>query len=183
MRYYKMKKIWILVFAGFGLVAGVLFINCLGDTYSREIIWRTDTLRLIQEMNVDQRMFFWQLLKKRGSIVLGIWLCGYTFLGFPILVLWFGWLGFVLGVFLTSAVVQMRLTGILIGFSAVFPQILFYIPAMCALVDEVMERKTEEKKKGGILTMATCIIAAVVLESTVNPVLFRWVIKNFYKIS
>ena len=178
MHYYR-KKFWLYVCLGVGFVCGVLFINLCGDTYFREILmWGTDTIQMMQEMKVDKKEFFRYLLELRGKMFLGIWLCGFTFLSRPVACMVFLWIGMSFGILLTSALVQMHMSGILMFFAAILPQFLLYFPALWMVTERSSEKDDVKRQIVQFFNFAVCMIAGVALESNVNPVFLQWITKK-----
>lgn len=190
----RIKNLCLLAAFWVGFFLGILFINLWGDTYFRETsVLGRDTLIRISEASLDTRSFFFYLLKMREQALLLIWLLGYTIVGTVSVLILLGWFGFSAGVLLTTAVLKLRLTGILMFFLLIFPQICFYVPAVRMLCDGIWERgkgriknrKTfqewgSEKEYIFLLFLsAACVMAGAALESFVNPPLIRWAIKYF----
>ena len=190
----RAKNICLLAAFWLGFFLGILFINLWGDTYFRETsVLGRETLQKISESKLDTRSFFFYLLKMREQALLLIWLLGYTIVGTAVVLTGLCWVGFAAGVLLTMAVLQLRLTGILLFFFLIFPQVCFYVPAIRMLADGIWERGkgriknrrtfqewSSEKEYIFLLFLsAACVMAGSALESCVNPPLIRWAIKYF----
>ena len=190
----RIKNLCLLSAFWMGFFLGILFVNLWGDTYFRETsVMGRDTLIRISESQLDARSFFFYLLKMREQALLLIWLLGYTIVGITSVLIGLCWLGVSAGVLLTMAVFQLRLTGILLFFFLIFPQICFYVPAIRMIADGIWERGKgrlrnrrtfqewgSEKEYIFLLFLsAACVMAGTALESFVNPPLIRWAIKYF----
>lgn len=194
MQNFKKKDIFFLsAFLG-GFFLGIIFINLWGDIYFRNItVFSADSLMSLGEAAIDNNALFLYLAELRGKEFLLLWLTGYTILGLPIIFLILCWLGVSAGVLLTTAIIKMRMTGILMFLATVLPQVFLYVPAVLMTTSGIYEKgkgrwrnrrsfqdwQSEKEYMFLLLSGMACTIAGAALESYINPVLLKWVIKYF----
>lgn len=179
MHFYTKKIFWIYVSLAAGFLAGMVFILLSGDTYLKsELMWEKEVLQKIKETVIDKRAFFLWLIRRRGIAVFALWLLGYSAFRFPIFLMLSVGIGGCAGIFLTSSVVQMQMTGVLLVLAALFPQIFLYFPAWKMMVEECVQERGEKRSLFLFFSIAACVTAGAVLESCVNPLLLQFVIKK-----
>lgn len=126
---YSKKDIFIAGVLLAGFVMGILFINLWGDTYFRESsILNGHNLELLRNNEINLNSLFLFLLLNRGKWYLLFWLIGHTVVGIPAVAAGLAWLGFSAGGLLTTAVVQMGISGSVFGLAVIMPQGLIYAP-------------------------------------------------------
>lgn len=169
------KTVWLIVFlAGFlagialvcmfpdGLVTATGFLD--GDFFSRMSYLDLNQNGLFLYC-IRQRLgmaAFLVLLSAAGAAGAGIWI-------------FLGWSGISAGMVLTVLSMRFGIKGLLIFAGCVLPQQLLLIPGYLLLMDWCI-RKMERRK---LLTPLSVVIMGCFLESYVNPVLLKVVLKIF----
>ena len=117
----------ILFLAGF--LAGTILPNMIW-----KLEWKQKTLasfyliRNFAEKDISGGAYFAELLQRRGSFFLLLFLCGFTVFGVPLSVAYMVILGLETGTVLAMAVLEFGLYGGLAGAGLLLPQYLIYIP-------------------------------------------------------
>ncbi len=182
-----------------GLLLGILVMN-----FGKSVLLDgtglldEDTLYHMKYMTVDGRALFAYVLGKRGSAVAVLVVLATTYLGLAAGRVAAGWYGFLLGNFLTAAVLRYGVKGFLFAFTSLFPQYLLYIPAFVFLLswcEQVCKeicfsgnygrheneggKKFWLEKALGLLAILTMFLFGCLLESYVNPLLMTALLKIF----
>lgn len=195
MKKYKVREILVVALFFLGFVGGLLFINLWGTLYLDNAgFLNEETLIQAQQTQIDTQSLFFYVLMTRGKWFLFFWLLGYTVAGIPLMFLFLGCLGFLAGVLVSIFVSRLQLLGILIFLSVILPQALLYAPAVWITAGAVYDRGIMRFKKQiaedgwqneknyirSIAAALAFLIAGAVLESCVNPLLLKQILKYFF---
>ncbi len=118
-----------------GLVTGFIMI-AIGKSILLKDTGLLDeyTLYHIKYMTVDSGALFWYVTRLRMGTLLTLAVLATTYLGLVVCMGSVFWYGMSAGAFLSVAVIRYGLKGILLVLAGVFPQYLFYVPAMYVLL-------------------------------------------------
>lgn len=180
-----------------GLVLGIIIMN-LGKSLLLEDTGLMDeyTLYHMKYMTVDGNALFFYCLRERLKNVAFLAVMATTYLGLAVISGMVLWYGAAAGMFLTAVVLRYGMKGILLAVTGVFPQYLFYVPAVIILMvwgeqlcRSIYFKNTQRLEEGGysrlsrrLLQLGLVIIVVIigcVLESYVNPSLLAKLLKIF----
>jgi len=193
------ERIWERITPGacfaIGVAVGIIFMNIQksilltgGDLLSAE------SLKRITGIGAGGSALFAYVLRKRGAQFLLLTVFATTYLGFAACAVTAGWYGFSCGVFLAAGVLRYGMKGVLLVLAGIFPQYLFYVPVLCALIkwcDRTcrmiygrgslpVQNKTAPVLMERVLSLFVLGILLLVgcfLESYVNPVFLKAFVK------
>lgn len=171
-----------------GLLAGIIYGWIFAPGYMEQVGFLSDAFLLdYLKREVDGNELFVYLLKGRGISLCFIWILGSSFLGGALIYLVLLWSGFSVGLYLMAGLVKRGIGGLGFCIAAVFPQILFYIPAFGLVLIQAFvlsgkrEMGRERILRYGIILFVCVLLLflGVLMESYVNPVILKKLLKNF----
>lgn len=174
-----------------GFVLGLIIMNLgKGFLLQNTSLLSEYTLYEVKYAQIDKTAFFWYLLPKRIGLVFFITLLATTWLG--VILTWTItlWLGASVGMLLMASIIRYGIKGILLIFAGLFPQAIFYIPAIIMLLKicgelsqffythkgispgETYEAKNKIKSRIlPFLVLIGVVIIGCLFESYVNPII------------
>ena len=180
-----------------GLAVGILVINMgmsilLEDTG----LFDEDTLYCVKYMTVDSSALFCYVLRKRMGRLLILAVLSTTYLGLVVCGGCVFWYGMSAGTFLASLMIRYGVKGIMLAVVSVFPQYLFYVPAMFVMLAwcETVFRAIYHRNGGGygaadkgflvqkagqFVAIVSVILAGCLAEGYINPYLLKGFLKIF----
>ncbi len=178
-----------------GALLGILLIN-LGKAALLEHtgLLNEEALYHMKYMTVDGHTLFWYVLGIRVKHLLILAVLSTTYLGLAAVCSAVVGYGATAGMFLAVAMIRYGLKGVLLVITAVFPQCLLYVPGFFFLMvwcEQTCRFLYFEKgarlgnKKFLLVKLLQClgvmvvVIVGCVLESYVNPVIFKKMLKIF----
>lgn len=188
---------WALPFFA-GLLAGIALVYLNTDTFLSEPGFLSPVnLERLERLELNEGVFFLYVLRKRLG---ALWLAAIlstTFAGIVTTYLFVLWTGMCGGVAVAVSIMRYGIKGFLLLAGGMMPHFLCYIPAFLLLADwcfqvctrlyypvrDYTQPKDEKQKKSGILVhfllLNGMIIIGAILESYVNPVLMRELLRIF----
>ncbi len=179
-----------------GTFLGIVFVNLLGNAYIEKVgLFSSYFFRQYQELKINCDQVFFFVWKKRMTTILFIWLMGMTSAGAVFTLLYSGYLGFMAGIIVMTAILRMGWQGVVIVISSLVPQIFVYSPAMVFFLNEIYEKgmkrqaaywvrgRREIDWRYGRIFLAVCLIffLGIMMESYVNPAILQYILKNFLR--
>lgn len=173
-----------------GMILGAIAVNILADsTVDRAGILSDYFLRQYKYLEIDRTELFLYILKKRMKWIVLLWAAGFTAAGIPSAAAAVLWMGFSAGTLMGIAVLKLGGWGLLFTASAIFPQILFYIPAWIFFLNGIYLKAggwTDRRGAGNSLAgyvllfvgMCLFMMFGILLESSLNP----WVVRQILQI-
>ena len=183
------RCVWRLFLAGFLL--GILLPNILWKLkWQQQTIASMYLIRTFAKDEVSGPAYLLEVLRIRGSFFLLAFFCGFSVFGVPLAVVGLVLAGMKIGMLLTLSVLQFGVTGGLAGAGLIFPQYLFYLPVWVYFLRAVYTQSREVWKNRGLfpqkvyrytgffVLMALLLLAGVLGETYVNPLVVEMLIKN-----
>lgn len=140
-----------------------------------------DTLYHMRYMAVDSGALFCYILRKRFLRVSGLILLLTTYLGALTCAVMIAWYGLSAGVFLSTLLLRYGIRGFLIALAGIFPQYIFYVPAILLLLRwgdrEAAGTPEGWKRKFQLLPILGLLLLGCLLEGYVNPGILLSVLK------
>ena len=179
-----------------GMLLGIITMN-LGKSILLENTGLLDeyTLYHMKYMTVDSSALFYYVLGLRMKNFLLLAVLATTYLGMAVCVGTTLWYGFSVGAFLAALMIRYSLKGIIFAILSIFPQGIFYIPAMailllwCEQLNRGIYFKNGFAEEEGELAFGRKILQLVLIlgimllgclaESFVNPGIMSWLLKYF----
>lgn len=172
-----------------GMILGAMAVNVLADsTVDRAGILSDYFLRQYKYLKIDTTELFLYILGKRMKWVFLLWVLGFTAAGLPCAGAYVTWAGFSAGTLMGIAVLKLGGRGILFTAAAVFPQLLFYIPAWIFFLNGIYLKTGGVAKRRGtgsgvagyvLLLAGMCLfmVFGILMESSLNPWFVRQVLQ------
>ena len=140
-----------------------------------------DTLYHMRYMAVDSGALFCYVLRTRFLRMSGLILLLTTYLGALTCAVMIAWYGLSAGVFLSTLLLRYGIRGFLIALAGIFPQYIFYVPAILLLLrwGDRESAGTQEgwKRKMQLLPILGLLLLGCLLEGYVNPGILLGVLK------
>ena len=171
-----------------GLFAGIIYGWLFSASYMEQVGFLSDAFLLdYLKKDVDGNHLFGYLLKGRSVSLFSVWLLGSSFLGRILVYLVLLWSGFSVGLYLMAGLMKRGISGLGFCIAAVFPQMLFYIPAFglvliqSFILSEKREMGRERVLRYGIILFVSFLLLflGVLMESYVNPAILKKILKIF----
>ena len=178
-----------------GIAAGIFVMN-IGKSILLDNtgLFVEYTLSSMKYMTVDSNALFSYVFRERMIKLLVLAVLSTTYLGLAVCVCAIAWYGMSAGAFLAALTLRYGIKGIFLAFISLFPQYLFYVPALLSLLVWCIslyrgiynrtinfgEDKTFLLKK--LLTLSLIFLAAAAgcfLEAYVNPYFLLNYLKTF----
>lgn len=171
----KEKSIWMILFLG-GFLAGIAGICLFPEQLAIETGFLDSTfLNHLKNLDVDRLGLFFYSLRCRIGFAAALILLSAAGLAAVGIAAGLLWSGLSAGAVLTVLSMRYGVKGLLFFLSCILPQQLLFIPAYMMLMDLCMKRK--EKRK--ILLPTAVVITGCLIESYVNPIIMKVVLKFF----
>lgn len=178
---------FLLSFLG-GFFAGIIYGWIFAPGYIEQIGFLSDSFLLgYLKEDIDGNHLFGYLLKGRSVSLFSVWILGSSFLGGILIYLVLLWTGFSVGLYLTAGLVKRGISGLGFCIAAVFPQMLFYIPAFGLVLIQAFvlsgkrEMGRERVLRYGVILFVSFLLLflGVLMESYVNPAILKKLLKIF----
>lgn len=171
-----------------GLFGGLIYGWLFAPDYIEKVGFLSDAFLLAYlKQDIEKNQLFSYLLKGRMISLVFIWLLGSSVLGN---VLIFGaliWSGFSVGLYVMAGFFKRGISGLGFCVAAVFPQILFYLPAyglVFMAAYKIIGRR--DVRKEGVIKYCIVLFASflllflgILMESYVNPAILKKILKIF----
>lgn len=179
-----------------GILAGIFVIN-FGKSMmlERSGILDEDTLYRLKYMSVDGNALFCYVLRKRMTVFLLMAVLATTYLGYAVCIGAAAWCGMSAGAFLSVLFLRYGLKGLMLALVSIFPQFLFYVPAVIMMLGwsedlyraiysrgrtaDIWEKSFLLKKAGWLGAITLTILLGCLLEGYLNPGLLIGYLKVF----
>lgn len=194
----KNQSIWIKIMKIFLLlsfVAGIFAANFMGrEAVSHAGVLNDYFIEKFQYTQIKGENLFFYVVGERLPLLLLLFLLIVTSFGIPGGILALGWQGFSVGFMLSTGIAKYGVKGIMLVLGGLFPQYLFYLPVYifycCMAVflhQRLRGREGNMSDRGfiygiGVLSvvlMLVMFVAGIFLESYVNPVILKNILKIF----
>ncbi len=178
-----------------GVALGIIFMNIgKGTLLEGAGLLSQESLYHMKYMTIDKNALFWYVAGMRLKKVMVLAVFSTTYLGLvAVCVMTAGW-GVTVGMFLSAAFLQYGAKGLLLVITSVFPQFLLYVPALFFLLkwcEQIcrgiyFEKNLRLAGKNALLVkllqllgIVAVTITGTVLESYVNPIIVKKLLKIF----
>lgn len=181
------KTRFLLSFVG-GLFAGIIYGWLFSPGYIEQVGFLSDAFLLdYLKKDVDGNQLFGYLFKGRSVSLFFLWILGSSFLGGILIYLVLLWSGFSVGLYLMAGMIKRGISGLGFCLAAVFPQMLFYIPAFGLVVIQAfwLSGKREIGRERALRYVIVLFVSflllflGVLMESYVNPTILKKILKIF----
>lgn len=183
----KKKRILIIFMCAFitGIAVQNLFFS---DNLNEAGIFSDYFIQKFKYMPIDNKRLFCYILGQRIPFILIIAVLGATLLGSPAMYLYTVWIGISMGIVLSGAAVKFGFLGILLCAVSSFPHYILYILSFVILFSKISRLSEECSYAGkqiyieyvlGMITVFILFFAGMMLESYVNPIILKKMLKLF----
>lgn len=179
-----------------GVVAGFFLVNIGKSTFIESTgLFDESVLSGIKYMSVDGSTLFYYVLRKRMLAFLIMAVLATTYLGFAVCACAAVWCGMASGAFVSVLTVRYGMKGLILAAIGVFPQYLFYIPAIVLMLKwciglyraiysrgsygEGADKIFWLKKLGRLGVIGAIVVVGCLMEGYVNPRLLIGYLKVF----
>lgn len=168
------NKKYLLLFYMLGFMAGILSANLISKDYIMSMgIFNDFFLQQYAQTDIDTGVFFWYILRIRVSPIILAGIAGCSRLRKGVVVFFLAWTGFLSGIIMTAAVMQMGIKGILLCLIGISPHFLFYIAGYAILLWYLFCYPKSRWNVTKTVSVALFMAVGILLECYVNPILVR----------
>ncbi len=168
------NKKYLLLLYMLGFMAGILSANLISKDYIAGMgIFNEFFLQQYVQTEIDTGAFFWYIIRIRiGPVILAV-IAGCSRLRKGVVVFFLAWTGFLSGMIMTAAVMQIGIKGILLCLVGILPHFPFYIAGYAILLWYLFSYP----KSRWNLTKTVCFLllmsVGIIVECYINPILVR----------
>lgn len=195
----KSRSLWTRLMQGSLLgafVAGIFFANLMGrEAVSNAGVLNDYFVEKFQYTEINGQNLFFYIIGERVPLLLLLLLLTITSLGIAGGILMLDWQGFSVGFMLSTAIAKYGVKGILLVLGSLFPQYVFYFPVYilyCYLAVYLRQRIRKDRLGNGSdiryvygawliasVLLLLVFIAGIFLESYINPIILKKILKIF----
>lgn len=163
-----------LVFFMPGFLLGIIYVNFIAGKYMAEPgIFSDYFLEQFRSVRVEAGEYIWYLLKIRAVPFLALAALSFTKLRKVSAVLFLVWTGISAGILISTAILNMGISGSLLCLVGLFPQFLCYIPAYLVLLWHSYTAPQSHWNRQKTVFVSLAMAVGVILELYVNPALVK----------
>ncbi|MCI9174122.1 MAG: hypothetical protein HFH49_04120 [Lachnospiraceae bacterium] len=187
----KMMKIFLLI----SFVAGIFAANLMGrEAVSNAGVLNDYFIEKFRYAQVDGQNLFFYIAGERLPLLILLFVLFFTSFGVFGGILVLGWQGFSVGFMLSTGIAKYGIKGIVLVLGGLFPQYFFYLAVyVCYCYAAVLLRQRLSKEGRGVrerklaygmggISFAVLLLvfaAGIFLESYVNPMVLKYILKIF----
>ena len=178
MRSNQKKNQLLIVYLVVGFFVGVVYENIVAKTKVVTLdLFFQNNLQLYLETNIVTNKYFVYVLRERFILFLGIALLGYFRWKKLLAVVLSAVTGFLIGVLVILAVLQLGFGGVLLCMACLFPQGLFY--GMAAYLVIIYWHSYPKQRWNQIKSVFVLVMLGlgIIVEVYVNPFVVKWMIQ------
>lgn len=178
MRLNKNKGQLLILFLAVGFLIGIIYENLVAreSALLSELFLRSNLERYLQT-NVIGEKYLWYVVKARTLLLAVVCVLGCFHWKKIFVVLCLGTCGFFAGMMFVSAVMQHGIKGILLCIAGILPQGIFYAMMYGMLFVYWFRYPNSRWNQAKLLFVIIMFLAGIVLETYVNPILVKLIIK------
>lgn len=178
MRVYKNRGQLLLIFIVLGFLFGIIYQNVIsGKQIVTTDLFLKSNLQRYLHTDVVAEKYLWYVLKERVLLLGLILILGCLKWKKFVVAVCLGLAGFVMGVLTVSAVLQLGMKGILFCITGLLPQGIFYGIVCSVLFIYWYWYPARQWNKVKTIFVVLMFAVGVLVETYVNPLLMKWVIK------
>lgn len=178
MKIQERRKYFILFYM-VGFLAGIFGTNLLSGEYMADMgIFHEFFLEQYVQTPIDTGEYFWYLCQIRIAPLILLGILGCTKFRKAAVILFLIWTGFLSGMILTEAVIQMGGRGILLCLVGLMPQFLFYVSGYFILLWFLFCYPKIQWNATKTVCFLLLMAVGIIVECSVNPVLMKLFLKT-----
>ena len=152
-----------------GFFIGIIYENMNGTMQ----LFRTENLRKFQETCLDEKEYFFYLLKMRMLPAVGlVFLWNFKWRKTMIAIA-VGWLGYFWGKVLVSAIVSQGIKGIAVCVAVLFPHVLFYLLAYLMVLLHLLYDRKRQWNRIKTFVFVLFYLLGIWSEMYINPIILK----------
>lgn len=178
MRLNKNKGQLLILFLAVGFFAGIIYENLVAreSALLSEVFLRSNLERYLQT-NIISEKYLWYVIKARTLLLALVCVLGCFRWKKLLVVVFLTMCGFFAGMMSVTAVMQLGMKGILLCIAGILPQGIFYAMAYGMLLMYWFRYPQSRWNRAKLLFIIIMFLVGMLLETYVNPVLVKLVIK------
>ena len=178
-----------------GMLLGIIIVNAGKEILlDKTGLLGEESLYHMKYMTIDTKALFWHVMGTRLKDIAILAVLATTYLGLVVICVKAVWYGTAAGIFLGASVMQYGIKGILLAVTGVLPQYILYVPVLfwflvwCEQICRgiyfqksafLNNRREIVIKLLQLLVIVIVVIIGCILESYVNPIMLKKLLKNF----
>ena len=179
-RIFRNRNRFLAVFLMLGFIVGILYANMISDRYvTASGIFSEYFLNQYVQTEIIAEEYMWSVIRARVFPFLTVCILGCTKWKKILVGAVLGWTGFAGGMLAVSAVMRLGIKGLVLCAAGIFPQALFYILPYTVLLLFLYQYPEGRWNTGKTIVICLSFVIGILLETYVNPMLMKLVIKAF----
>ena len=177
MRTYKNKSQLLLVVLAVGFFLGILYQNIVSKTQVIETdLFLKSNLQQYLQVDIITEKYLWYVIKERVLLFGVLLMLGCVRWKRALATISLGVIGFILGMLMVSAVLQLGIQGILFCLVGLFPHGLLYGVGFSVLLIYWFQFPRVTWTVAKTFFFVSLIAIGILLEVYLNPIFVRWII-------
>lgn len=174
----KYKNQLLIVMLAVGFFVGILYENLISIKLGKSVdLFQAYFLEQYAQTKIQPKEYLWYVLKARILPMLGMIMLGCLKWKKIITCIVTAWTGFLLGVVMVASMIHMGLKGIVFCLVGMMPHMICYVLAYSVLVLYLFQYPKQRWRVAKSIFIILCMGTGIVLETYLNPVFMRWLIR------
>lgn len=162
-----------------GFITGILCANLWMKEYVLNIgIFHEFFLEQYQQKDIRTEAYLWYLIRTRSMPMLALAVLSQTRYRKMVVVLAVLWTGFCMGIILCTAILKLKLKGIVLCMFTLIPHGLFYAAGYIVLFRYMLEYPVTNWNNAKTLKWVSVMAAGIISEYYINPVIVHIFLKT-----
>lgn len=177
MKKLNQKSQLLIVFLAVGFFMGIIYENLISRTQGMSIsFFQRFYLKQYAQMEMIMEEYLWYVAQMRVFSLIILCILGCLKWKKILVIVWLSWTGFLGGILMVSAVIQLGIEGLFLCMAGIFPQIICYGLVYGILLLHLYyypERKWNASK---MIFLIITLFMGIILETYISPLLVKWII-------
>ena len=174
---WKQKDQLLILFLVVGFFMGIIYENLIARSQGVFIrVFQTQFLEQYGQMKIISEEYLWHVFRIRVLSFAAVCLLGMLKWKKILVSSFLVWTGFLGGILMVTAVIQLGLKGILLCIVGFMPHLICYVLAYGMLLTYLYSYPNKQWNAAKTTFVIIMMLVGMILESYVNPILMKWVI-------
>ncbi len=179
-KFYKNRNQLLIIILAVGFFVGILYENIVSKSQGMSIeLFQTYFLKQFAQMEIVTEEYLWYVVKTRAVPFFVLLLLGCLRWKKTIVSICISWTGFLFGVIIVSAVIQLGIKGILFCLAVGFPHMIFYALAYGMYLLYLYRYPSWHWNGAKTIFVALMMFLGLVLETYLSPIIIKSIVRIF----
>lgn len=177
---YKNRNQLLIIFLAVGFFVGILYENIVSKRYGMSIeLFQTYFLKQFQQVEFMAEEYLWYVAKARVLPVILLCLLGCLKCKKVIVSAWVSWIGFLMGIVIVAAMIQLGIKGILFCLAGLLPHMVCYAMAYGVVLLHFYCYPTKKWNGAKTIFVVLMMVLGIVLETHLSPIFIKMIVGMF----